>query len=125
MTTIGRLGAISLDTDDPATLAEFYQNLLGYEAVFTSDDFIALKGAGSGISVQRVADYVAPDWPENSVPKQMHLDIAVKDLDDAQNAAIAIGASRGSSQPSPETWRVLLDPAGHPFCITTMIPDDF
>ncbi|MGZ4735335.1 MAG: hypothetical protein ACXV8R_07005 [Acidimicrobiia bacterium] len=29
----------------------------------------------------------------------------------------------GDAQPSPELWRVLVDPAGHPFCITTLIPD--
>jgi Glyoxalase-like domain len=35
----------------------------------------------------------------------------------------AIGASKASVQPSPESWRVLLDPAGHPFCVTTLIPE--
>jgi len=125
MTAIGRLGAISLDTDEPETLASFYQDLLGYDVVFTTEDFIALKGSGSGISVQRVADYVAPDWPGTSVPKQIHLEIAVKDLEDAESAALAIGATKSSFQPNPDTWRVLLDPAGHPFCITTMIPDDY
>jgi hypothetical protein len=125
MTAIGRLGAISLDTDEPETLASFYKDLLGYDVVFTTEDFIALKGSGSGISVQRVADYVAPDWPGTSVPKQIHLEIAVKDLEDAESAALAIGATKSSFQPNPDTWRVLLDPAGHPFCITTMIPDDY
>ena len=27
-------------------------------------------------------------------------------------------------QPSPDLWRVLLDPAGHPFCIGWGHPDD-
>jgi hypothetical protein len=98
---------------------------LGYDVIFASENFIALKGQGSGISVQRVKDYVAPDWPNNTVPKQFHLDIAVKDLEEAQRAALAIGATKGSTQPNPDTWRVLLDPSGHPFCITTMIPDDY
>jgi hypothetical protein len=29
---------------------------------------------------------------------------------------------QGRFQPSPDVWRVLLAPAGHPFCITTLIP---
>jgi hypothetical protein len=24
---------------------------------------------------------------------------------------------------APESWRVLIDPAGHPFCITNLIPE--
>jgi hypothetical protein len=50
--------------------------------------------------------------------------MSVKDLDVAEAAAIKVGATKATTQPSPELWRVLLDPAGHPFCITTQIPDD-
>jgi hypothetical protein len=57
-------------------------------------------------------------------PKQLHLELAVGDLDEAEAAALAaIGATKAQTQPSPELWRVLIDPAGHPFCITTLIPD--
>jgi catechol 2,3-dioxygenase-like lactoylglutathione lyase family enzyme len=125
MTAIGRLAAISLDTKDPEILADFYCKLLDYEVVFKTDDFIALKGAGVAIATQRVEDYVAPDWPNSSVPKQVHMELAVRDLDAAEVTALALGAAKASHQPNPETWRVLLDPAGHPFCITTMIPEDF
>jgi len=58
------------------------------------------------------------------VPKQMHFEMAVDDLDVAEAAAVKIGATRASSQASPESWRVLFDPAGHPFCISTMFQDD-
>ncbi|MFZ1061904.1 MAG: VOC family protein [Acidimicrobiales bacterium] len=125
MTPIGRLAAVSLDTQDPQGLADFYCQLLGYEEVFKSDEFIALKGPGVGISTQRVSDHVAPDWPGNAVPKQIHFEIAVKDLDAAQEQALALGASVAPQQPSPDAWRVLVDPAGHPFCITSLIPDDY
>jgi len=49
----------------------------------------------------------------------------VRDLEVAEADALALGATKASHQPSPDSWRVLIDPAGHPFCITTMIPDDF
>jgi hypothetical protein len=125
MTAIGRLAAVSLDAQEPEALADFYRQLLDYEEFFRSDDFIALKGSGVGISIQRVADHVAPDWPASEVPKQIHLEIAVRDMDAAEEGALALGATKGSTQPSPDAWRVLIDPAGHPFCITTMIPDNF
>jgi hypothetical protein len=30
---------------------------------------------------------------------------------------------RADVQPSPDRWRVLLDPAGHPFCLSVQIPE--
>jgi catechol 2,3-dioxygenase-like lactoylglutathione lyase family enzyme len=125
MTAIGRLAVVSLDTRDPQGLANFYCQLLGYEQVFATDEFVALKGPDVGISTQLVKDHVAPDWPASEVPKQLHLEIAVRDLESAEASALALGASKGTTQPNPEAWRVLVDPAGHPFCITTLIPDDF
>jgi len=56
------------------------------------------------------------------VPKQIHLELAVQDLETAEAEALALGATRPDQQPNPEHWRVLIDPAGHPFCITTLIP---
>jgi hypothetical protein len=116
---------VSLDTTDPPALASFYCQLLDYCIVFESESFIALKGAGVGLSVQQVNDYRAPDWPDTQIPKQIHFGIAVKDLEVAEMTAPSLGATKASVQPSPQRWRVLLDPAGHPFCITTLIPEDF
>ena len=119
-----RLAAVSLDSSDPAALADFYRQLLGLELYFESEDFVALKGAGILLTTQRVADHVPPDWPGAAVPKQIHLELAVQDLETAEAEALALGATRPDQQPNPEHWRVLIDPAGHPFCITTLIPDD-
>ena len=71
-----------------------------------------------------VADYVAPTWPSNDVPKQLHLDLAVTDLDVAVAEAERLGALPATVQPAPDRWRVLLDPAGHPFCLTTQLPPE-
>jgi Glyoxalase-like domain len=70
----------------------------------------------------RVADYQPPTWPDPAVPKQMHLDLAVDDLDAAEAEAIRLGARKPPGQPAPDRWRVLLDPAGHPFCLSSQIP---
>jgi hypothetical protein len=53
----------------------------------------------------------------------MHLDLAVDDLDEAEAEALRLGAHRAAEQPAPDRWRVLLDPAGHPFCLSTQIPE--
>ena len=117
-----RLGAVSLDCPAPAELADFYKDVLGLEVMFSSDDFVALQGAGVWLTFQRVADHQPPDWPDGAVPKQLHLELAVSDLDAAEARIVALGAAKAGVQPNPDGWRVLIDPAGHPFCITTLIP---
>jgi hypothetical protein len=70
--------------------------------------------------MMRVSDYVPPTWPEPGQLQQMHLDVFVADLDDAVTRAVALGAQLAEHQAQPATWRVLIDPAGHPFCLTTV-----
>ena len=123
MAAIAKLAAVSLDSSDPTALASFYRRLLDLEVFFESDDFVALKGAGILLTTQRVEEHLAPNWPTGPAPKQLHLELSVTDLDQAEAAALGLGATKADTQPSPDHWRVLLDPAGHPFCITTLIPD--
>ncbi len=118
-----RLAAVSLDTDDPSGLAAFYRELLGLEDYFTSDDFHALKGGPVLLTFQRVAEHVRPTWPAGAAPKQVHLELAVTDLAEAEQQALALGATKADEQPAPDKWTVLLDPSGHPFCVTTLIPE--
>ena len=47
---------------------------------------------------------------------QLHLDIGVEELDAAVARAEALGARQAEWQPQDDV-RVLLDPAGHPFCL--------
>ena len=60
----------------------------------------------------------APVWPpvEGEQRPMMHLDVQVGDLDEAAADAVALGATVAAAQPQ-ENVRVLLDPAGHPFCL--------
>ncbi|NNH71236.1 VOC family protein [Nocardia uniformis] len=118
MTAIAKLGAVSLDSRDPHRLAQFYRELLEFEVRYESDELVVLQGAGVMVTVERVADHQPPNWPGNEVPKQMHLDLFVTDLDAAERAAIEIGAVRAEFQPAADQWRVLIDPSGHPFCLT-------
>jgi len=73
--------------------------------------------------MMRIKDHVPPSWPEPGQQQQLHLDISVTDLDDAVIRSVALGATEAGHQPAPQAWRVLIDPAGHPFCLTTVNPD--
>ena len=84
---------------------------------------IAITDGANTLAMMCVEDYVEPGWPDTGQRKQMHLDVSVTDLDDATARAVALGARAADHQPQPSLWRVLLDPAGHPFCLTTVGAD--
>jgi predicted enzyme related to lactoylglutathione lyase len=117
---IARFPTFVFDCPDADALAAFYGPLLGWE-VQTDEpgqNWIDIKPAdGSGcISFQEVADFRPPTWPTQEVPQQLHLDVVVDDLDAAETAVLDLGATRAEHQPGT-TFRVFLDPAGHPFCL--------
>lgn len=114
------LRGVTLDCADPQTLAAFYSALTGMHELFSSDEFVALTGgSGCDLGFQRVDGYRAPQWPGQDVPQQFHLDLRADDLDAAEALALKLGAAKPDHQPGDGRWRVLLDPAGHPFCLTS------
>jgi Glyoxalase-like domain len=73
-------------------------------------------GGAVKLCLQQVADHRPPRWPDPVRPQQVHLDLEVDDLPAAEQAAVALGATVADVQPG-QSFRVLLDPAGHPFCL--------
>ena len=114
---IARSPGFVLDCPDPAVLARFYGALLDWTVQLDGDwAEIRPRDGGGCISFQQVAGYRAPEWPGQAVPQQMHLDVIVDDLDSAEAAVLELGAAKAEHQPGT-TFRVFLDPAGHPFCL--------
>src|SRR4051812_4919190 len=113
---VARYPSLVLDCSDPRPVAEFYAALLGWDAE-VSDDWADVRSPDRQqcLSFQRVEHYRAPEWPGQDVPQQMHLDVMVQDLDQAEHAVLELGATKHDHQPGT-TFRVFLDPAGHPFC---------
>jgi glyoxalase superfamily protein len=121
---IARSGFVSIDCAEARPLAEFWAAMLGGEIAFSSETTADVRTEWVWISAMEVPDYEPPTWPGNEVPKQIHLDLAVDDLESSTHAALELGATLSETQPHPERWRVLIDPAGHPFCLTTQIPPE-
>jgi hypothetical protein len=119
---VARLAMVSLDCAQPVPLAEFWAALLEGTVIARNDAVSAVQAGTLMIATIRVPDYRPPTWPHGDTPKHIHLDLAVRDLDEAQAEALRLGATRADSQPQPDQWRVMLDPAGHPFCLTANIP---
>ncbi|MEU0395320.1 VOC family protein [Streptomyces sp. NPDC006208] len=115
-----RLLSFDFDCPDPAELARFYGDALDLPVLYDSDDFVLLGREGaSGLGFVRQTGFQPPAWPDPAHSKQAHLELGVDDLDAAQERMLALGAVLPSFQPRPDVWRVLLDPAGHPFCLST------
>jgi Glyoxalase-like domain len=113
---IATLAEVSLDSADPQDLMLFYQRVLGGEVDALGPDFVVLRLSGLTLTSTHVAGYRPPTWPEDTIPKQVHLDLRVDNLDVAQAELIAAGARLADDQPHPDQYRVFLDTAGHPFC---------
>ena len=113
---IARYPCFVVDCPDVVALANFYAALLDWTTEVSGDRADIRSEDGQCISFQEVADYTPPEWPGQDVPQQMHLDVVVGDLDAAEAAVLKLGAVKHEHQPG-ETFRVFLDPAGHPFCL--------
>ena len=111
---------VVLEAPDAGALADFYAGLLGWQVHSREPGFatIAPPDGVAYLGFQTSASYVRPVWPArpNSQAITMHLDFEVDDLTAAVGHARELGAELAGHQPQAGV-RVLLDPAGHPFCL--------
>lgn len=121
---------MTIGAPNPRELAAFYARMLGWSVV---QDYPPRPGeapeagwaqvrppedgVGPRLNFEYEAHYVEPVWPSEADRQSImeHLDIAVTDVDEAVVWATSVGARLADYQPQ-EQVRVLLDPAGHPFC---------
>jgi catechol 2,3-dioxygenase-like lactoylglutathione lyase family enzyme len=110
----------AIEAPDPAALARFYSELLGWQIGHEEPGTTVLAAPEGPVYVvfQQATGYAQPVWPpaDGAQRPMMHLDFQVGDLDSAVADAVALGATLATEQPQ-ENVRVLLDPAGHPFCL--------
>lgn len=113
---------VVLDSGNAEELSAFYERLLGWTR-FPGEEFTVLanieqKGFPTWITFQQIDDYTPPVWPAKPDAQQQmaHLDFHVEDVEEGVKTALACGATLSDIQ-CEDGWRVLLDPAGHPFCL--------
>jgi catechol 2,3-dioxygenase-like lactoylglutathione lyase family enzyme len=112
-----------IDAPDPQALGMFYHQMLGWKIHKDEPDEFTLAVPGNSetylaFQTQTSAPWARPVWPAVAGQQQMmmHLDIEVGELEVAVAHALELGATLADFQPQPDV-RVLLDPAGHPFCL--------
>lgn len=122
-----RWTGVCLDCADAEELAQFYRTLLGWEITARDGtDWIMMRdpAGGVGLNFQAETWYEPPVWPEHpgAQTKMLHFEIQVDNVEAAVAYAVAAGARVAPHQPtdrSQDELRVMLDPAGHPFCLYT------
>ncbi len=124
-TPLLRWTGVCLDCADAEVLADFYGRLLGWEVTASDGEgWINMRDptGGVGLNFQAEEWYAPPVWPEQpgAQNKMIHFEIQVDDLDAAVAHALAAGGRVASHQPEDRDQnqlRIMLDPAGHPFCL--------
>ena len=111
---------VAVEAPDPGALADFYSRLLGWPISHEEPGtaIVAAPGGSTYVVFQAATDYQRPVWPpvDGQQRPMMHVDFQVADLDAAVAEALALGATVAAHQPQ-EHVRVIIDPAGHPFCL--------
>ncbi|MBA2281030.1 MAG: VOC family protein [Actinomycetota bacterium] len=127
MATSGRIRwtTVTLDCADAEALARFYAALVRWE--ITARDGAGWVQAsdphgGVGLNFQAEPSYEPPTWPEQTgrQAKMIHFELLVDDLGAAVDQVVRSGGREAPHQPpdrDPTRLRVMLDPAGHPFCL--------
>lgn len=105
-----------LDCINPAELAAFWCEALGYANVGSAGEYVALyprHGSGPKLLLQGVA--------ETKITKnRMHIDLHVNDIADEADRLVSFGARRLGEGPCSEhgsTWILMADPEGNEFCV--------
>ena len=113
MTVTARLDLAIFDAPDIERVGSFYAELTGWDVVRTDSDRFGIRAPdGQEVEFQHAPDHVAPRWPGQEQPQQVHLDLQIDDPEAAAKRAVDLGATRLADGPS---WITLADPAGHPF----------
>ena len=114
-----RWQCMNIDSVDPAPLAKWWAELLGWRITFEGPDELVLEPPEGSPE-----DGVSPDLlflrvPEKKASKnRIHVDLRPDDQALEIARAEALGARRVSvGQPDSVSWVVMADPEGNEFCI--------
>ena len=114
----------AIDCDDQNLLADFYAQMLGWTKTFSGNGFAVVSSPEHPalLVFQAVENYQKPIWPweKDKQAQMMHFDFFVENLNEAVEHAKMCGATVSEVQFFEGTSVTMFDPAGHPFCLSTV-----
>jgi catechol 2,3-dioxygenase-like lactoylglutathione lyase family enzyme len=115
-----RLSEIVVDSRDPEALAAWWAGVLGYRVLSRDGDGAVEIGPEAGFGGPAPTLVFTPvDHWEPARPR-LHLDVNATDRDQEAELErlLALGAVPADvGQTGEESWHVLADPEGNPFCL--------
>ncbi len=108
--------SLTVDCHDHDRVARFWQDALGYERTYESEDEIAIepKEEASGVALVFLR---VPD--EKVVKNRWHLDLNPTDQASEVARLKSLGAREVDIGQKDVSWVVMADPEGNEFCILT------
>jgi predicted enzyme related to lactoylglutathione lyase len=106
---------VTVDCADPASLARFWAEVLGFKVTFEEDDEVAIEAPderGPAVLFLRVPD-------AKTVKNRLHFDLNPDDQRAEVARVLALGAREVDIGQKEVSWVVLADPEGNEFCILT------
>ena len=114
-----RIQCLCIDTTDPAGLATFWEQALGWRRTFDEPDEVVLEPVEGSREDGVVPDLLFLKVPEAKVVKnRWHLDLRPENQAAEVERLEQLGARRADvGQGSDVTWIVMADPHGNEFCV--------
>ncbi len=121
MTENLRIQCITIDCENPRTLADFWAAALDWKITFEDENEVALELLDGSPEVGRIPDLLFIKNPDlKSVKNRLHLDLRPLDQEAEVSRLESLGAMRieiGQSDDSDTSWVVMADPEGNEFCV--------
>ena len=121
MTENLRIQCITIDCENPRTLADFWAAALDWKITFEDENEVALELLDGSPEVGRIPDLLFIKNPDlKSVKNRLHLDLRPLDQEAEVSRLESLGAKRieiGQSDDSDTSWVVMADPEGNEFCV--------
>ena len=107
--------SVVVDSRDPAALARFWGEVLGYVIVHEAPDEVVIVSPS-----QTGPGLVFGTAPEVKVGKnRLHIDLNPSDQAAEVERIVGLGARRVDIGQGTQPWVVLADPEGNEFCVLT------
>lgn len=105
--------SIVVDATDPARLARWWAEVLGYRIAYEALDEVVIRG-GSGPGLTFV-----PVPEAKAVKNRLHIDLNPDDQEAEVERLVNMGARQVDVGQGDVSWVVLADPEGNEFCVLT------
>jgi catechol 2,3-dioxygenase-like lactoylglutathione lyase family enzyme len=115
-----RLSEIVVDSRDPEALAAWWAEVLGYRVLSRDGDGAVEIGPEAGFGGPAPTLVFTPVGHWEPARPRLHLDVNATDRDQEAELErlLALGAVPADvGQTGEESWHVLADPEGNPFCL--------